>query len=69
MTAPLHKFIVLTVDSRGERIGAPEFVDTRNAATEGAKEMIRKASQGASVYIYKAVSHLEMNVTYNVVDD
>ena len=69
MPAPVNKFIAVVIDNRGLPTGTLAYFATRNAANEGAKEMIRAAAQGASVYIYKTVAHLDMTVTYGVVDD
>lgn len=69
MAAPVNKFFAVVIDGSGQPSGPPAWFATRNNATEGVKEMIRVAPQGSSVYIYKAVTHIDMTVTYSVVDD
>ena len=69
MAAPNEPFIVTLISPSGAAVGAARFFPTQAEAVDGAKDMIRVAPQGHSVYAYKAFAHIDMSVTYNTVID
>lgn len=66
MAEPKNKFIAVIINADGQPDGQPKYFPTRNDAREGAKEMIRTAQQGHSVYLFEAFAFMEMSVTYDL---
>jgi len=69
MAAPNNQFIAVVINGTGDVEGDPQYFTTQALAAAGAKNMIRNASHGCSVYVYKVFAHIDMTVTYDVVID
>lgn len=66
MAEPKNKFVAIVINADGQPDGSPKYFPTRNDAREGAKEMIRTAPQGYSVYLFEAFAFMEMTVSYDL---
>ena len=66
MAEAQHKFIAVEITSDGWFTGEHKGFSTQQEAPDGAKAMIRTAPQGHSIYAYKALARIDMDVTYDV---
>ena len=69
MAQPNNQFVGVLINGTGDAAGDPQYFLNQAAAAEGAKEMIRAAPQGYSIYVYKVFAHIDMLVSYTTVID